>query len=178
MFIIFAPVAGLVMERIRIRWVVSGVMGALFLSAWIIVLINVAKPIFSTLSIFYPQNRNFLHYMMGQAPQTTYLNYEGIASVLKKTGCKNIGLIMGPDENEYLLWVAINPSADPAIRIESVLVNNASAAFKYPLGDFVPDAIIAINDDRPAVLLGNNIYQMVWHNTGDGKQISIFMKGP
>ena len=178
MFVMFSPIAGFVMERIKISWVVSGTMGALFLSAWVIVLVNVSKPIISTLSIFYPQNRDFLHFMMANSPQSTYLEYEGIAGVLKKMECRNIGLIMGPDENEYLLWTVLNPTADPAVRIESVLVNNASAALKYPLGDFIPDVIIAINDDRTVVNWENNNYQMVWHNQAEGKKVSILLKSP
>jgi len=177
-FVLFSPLAGLMMERIKINGVLSGTMGVLFLSAWVIVLINVAKPVFSTLSIFYPQNRDFLHFMMAEFPQSTYLKYEGIAATLHKMGCKNIGLIMGPDENEYLLWAALNPSSDPKIRIESLLVNNASASLKYPLGDFIPDAIIAVDDARPWLNWGNDVYQVVWRSGAEGKKISILMKGP
>jgi len=176
MFIIFAPLAGLVIEKVHIRWIVSGAMGALFLSAWVLVFINVNKPIFSTLSIFYPQNRDFLHFITTPSPQSTYLEYEGVSQVLKKMGCKNIGLIMQADENEYLLWVALNPTADPSMRIESVLVDNASAGIKYPRGDFFPDAIIAINDDRSGVLWQNTTYPAVWHSAIEGRQISVFLK--
>ena len=176
MFVIFAPLAGLVLEKIKVKWIVSGTMGALFLSAWIIVLINISKPIFSTLSIFYPQNRDFLHFMMTSSPQSIYLEYEGIAQALHKMGSKNVGLIMGPDENEYLFWVVLNPSAAPTMRIESVLVGNGSASLKYPLGEFVPDAIIAIDDERSIVNWVNNAYQVVWHNAGKDKKISILLK--
>jgi hypothetical protein len=176
MFVIFAPLAGFVIEKVKIRWIVSGAMGTLFLSAWVLVFINVNKPIFSTLSIFYPQNRDFLHFMRTPSPQSTYLEYEGISQVLKKMGCKNIGLIMGSDENEYLLWVALNPTVDSLMRIESVLVNNASASLKYPRGDFFPDAIIAIDDDRPGVVWKNITYPVVWHSAAEGRKISVFLR--
>ena len=64
------------------------------------------------------------------------------------------------------------------MRIESVLVDNASADLNYPRGEFVPEAIIAINDDRASVKWGNNIYRSVWHNDGTGKRLSILMKSP
>jgi 4-amino-4-deoxy-L-arabinose transferase-like glycosyltransferase len=178
LFVIFTPLAGFVLERVKMRWIVSGVMGAFFLSAWVIILINVSKPILNPASIFYPQDRTFLHFIRVDSPQSVYMEYEGIASVLKKMGCKNIGVIMGQSDLEYLLWVVLNPSADPAMRIESILVNNPTASLKYPLGDFVPDAIIQLHDDRSLVNWENNTYQEVWHNTVEGERFSILMKRP
>ena len=176
MFVVFAPLAGFVLERIRARWIVSGMMGTLVLLAWVIILINVNKPILSSMSIFYPQDREFLHFIREEAAQSLYLDYGTIANALKKMGCKNIGLIMGQGEAEYLLWVALNPSAGSSMRIESILVDNASANLKYPLGDFVPDAVISINDDRTVVNWANHVYQVVWHNEIPIRKISILLR--
>jgi hypothetical protein len=178
MFVIFAPLAGYVLERIKTRWLVSGIMGGLFLSAWVFVFLNVSKQICSTMSVFRLENRPGLYFIRGGSPQATFEEYQVIAYSIKKMGLKNIGLITKNDEPEYLLWVALNPTADRSMRIESVLVSNASADLNYPLGDFIPDAIISINDDRPGVSLGNNIYQMVWHNEIGKRRVSILMKSP
>ena len=177
-FVIFAPVAGFVMEKIKSRWIVSGVMGGLFLMAWVIVLINVSKPIFNSMSIFRPQDRTFLHFIRAESSQETYVKYELIAVALKKMGCKNIGLVMPASDWEYLLWVMLNPRSDPSIRIEEMFVNNASSALKYPLGDFLPDVIIAIDDDRGVIVWENNIYQAVWRSEPKGKRLSVLMKRP
>lgn len=178
MFVIFAPLAGYVLERVRIRWIVSGIMGVLFLSAWVFVFLNGAKQIFSSMSIFNQQNRPGLYFIRGTNAQANFSEHQVIAQAIHKMGCKKIGLIMGQYDIEYFLWVALNPSSDPSMRIESIFVNNASANLKYPLGDFVPDVIIAYDDDRPWVNWGNNIYQVVWHNEIERKKISILMKNP
>jgi 4-amino-4-deoxy-L-arabinose transferase-like glycosyltransferase len=178
MFVIFSPLAGFVIERIKFKWIISSIMGILFFTAWLMILINVNKPILGSISIFYPEDRPFLHFIRVEASQPTYLEYASITQVLKKLGCKNIGLIMGPGDLEYLLWTALNPASDPSIRIESIFVSNASSTLKYPRGDFVPDAIIALNDDRPWVSLGNNMYQVVWSSASTGKKISILLKNP
>jgi 4-amino-4-deoxy-L-arabinose transferase-like glycosyltransferase len=178
LFVIFAPLAGFVIERIMVRWLVTGIMGMLFLSAWVIVLIDANKPIFNSMSIFYPQDRPFLHFIRAESAQSIYLAYEEIGIGLKKMGCKNIGLIMGQGDLEYLIWVALNPAADHAMRIESIYVSNASAALPYPLGDFSPDAIIAHDDDRQEINWGNNTYRVIWHNETVGKKISVLLKAP
>lgn len=178
MFVIFSPIAGLVMERIRARWLTSALMGGLFLSGWIIVVINVSKPIFSTLSIFYPQNRDFLHYILLDHGQSDYLTDQGLAQIIHKMGVKNIGLIMGPCETEYPLWMALNPTLDGAMRIESVLVKNSSADFKYPLGAFTPDVILEFDEERPWVNWNNHTYQMIWHHEEQGRAVGMLVKSP
>jgi hypothetical protein len=69
--------------------------------------------------------------------------YEAAAGVVGDTGCRRVGLILGWDGWEYPLWTLLRARLDPGLRIEHVLVQNASRRFASPEAD-APCALVAV----------------------------------
>ncbi|NJL86468.1 MAG: hypothetical protein HC886_11570 [Leptolyngbyaceae cyanobacterium SM1_1_3] len=77
-------------------------------------------------------------------------DYSEAAAFIQAQTCSNIGLKLSGNAWEYPLWVMLDNQAKPALRIEHVEVNNASAMKVETQGDrrFLPCAIVA--DDAEA----------------------------
>jgi hypothetical protein len=70
--------------------------------------------------------------------------YRDVAAFVRTAGFRRVGLVFGPDDWEYPLWILLTPRSPGDIRIEHVSVTNATATFRYPLGPFQPDALIGV----------------------------------
>jgi hypothetical protein len=73
----------------------------------------------------------------------TYFFYKTAADLVKHSGCKEVGLMIGSDDWESPLWPMLDVPGS-GIRLEHVFVSNGLERVKYPLGDFTPCAIIDI----------------------------------
>ena len=80
--------------------------------------------------------------------------------------------------NNYPLWVLLkenHPTKD--WRIEHVLVNNLSRNLSYPLGDFVPCAVIDIMDNPSNIVLSNGNYKKIWNfQTKEGLKSAVYIQ--
>jgi hypothetical protein len=151
LFILFCPVAGVVLERFLKKIIV--IVGILFfLGAMPWLFLNDQHPWVGGYSIWHqPKPAQYFYKRPAMA-----LPYVEIAAYLKSIGCQQIGLLIGEDDWEYPWWGLL---AGKGTRIEHVRVNNPSASLKYPLGDFRPCGIIAIGTQAsPFVTVGNSIY--------------------
>jgi hypothetical protein len=78
-----------------------------------------------------------------------FYNHSGIglsffltAKAVAESGCKQVGLRFGEDTWEYPFWAYLNKGGAP-IRMEHVMVENASGKIPYPAGDFLPCVIVS-----------------------------------
>lgn len=79
-------------------------------------------------------------------------------------GCRCVGLEIGPDDGEYLLWLALKaPDALPP-RIEHVSVRNRSwmKSEISPFAGFAPCAVISLSPGNGVSPAGNLLFAQVW----------------
>jgi hypothetical protein len=72
--------------------------------------------------------------------------YEAAANVVEGMGCKRVGLILGGDGWEYPLWPLLQARLGEGLRMEHVLVQNASTRFAAPVRP-APCALLVVGQD-------------------------------
>jgi len=151
LFILFCPVAGVVLEHfLKQKSIVLGAF--LFLGSMPWLFLNNQHPWAGGYSIW-RQPKPFQYFY--KRPDLA-LPYVTIARYIKSIDCRQIGLIMGEDTWEHPWWVLL---ADKGVRIEHVEVGNRSASLKYPLGDFQPCALISFdNPALPLMMVDSSMY--------------------
>lgn len=101
--------------------------------------------------------------------------YMGAASFLKSRKCPQIGLSVGGNDPEYLLWAALRETANYGVRLEHVNVHNVSTprSRSYPITDFIPCAIVS-TEPHPSKEMATDVgvYAQKWSLT----PVSVFMK--
>ncbi len=143
-FILFCPVAGVVMDRISrpMRWVVA----VLFIAAMPYLFLNTNHPWFGSSSIW--QQSMTAQTFRGKKFESSYRQ---AAVQLGEKNCGQVGIVLGGGDWEYPLWVLLKeqyPAKD--LRIEHVQVTNASSQLLYPLGPFNPCAVLTLKGDTLA----------------------------
>ena len=69
--------------------------------------------------------------------------YEAAAEVMSDMGCKRVGLVLGGDDWEYPFWPLLRVRVGTDLRMEHVLVQNASGRLAPPVPD-VPCALLVV----------------------------------
>jgi hypothetical protein len=72
--------------------------------------------------------------------------YEAAASIVEGMACKRVGLVFGGDGWEYPLWPLLQARLGAGLRMEHVLVQNASARFAAPMSS-APCALLVVGRD-------------------------------
>jgi hypothetical protein len=89
----------------------------------------------------------------------------GAARAVAAKQCRRIGLEMGPDDPEHLIWISLREAgiSDAQIRIEHVHVTNKSArkALEPPFAGFLPCAVITLSPRGAAPAAGES-YAAEW----------------
>ncbi|NLO90696.1 MAG: hypothetical protein GX410_01720 [Elusimicrobia bacterium] len=93
---------------------------ALASSYWL--LCNVRKPVLARHNIF--NMPRWEQYLLGRPGNGG--NYLAVAELVRKSGCGDIGLVLGPDSWEYPFWLLLSP--DGSRRLEHVEVSNISGS--------------------------------------------------
>jgi len=92
--------------------------------------------------------------------------YIDAADYVKGCACKDVGLIIPDDYWEYPFWVLLKGGNSKVSRIEHVFINGgaSSQVKRYPLGDFNPCMVIAVNMifDSKITLNGGIAYREVF----------------
>jgi hypothetical protein len=169
LFILFCPVAGVVLEYfLKQRSVALGILFFLGAIPWLF--LNNEHPWLGKFSIWdTPKPAQYFYKRPALA-----LPYHATMAYLKSLNCRQIGLSNGENDWEYPWWSFL---AGKGVRIEDVNVNNPSAALKYPLGDFQPCAIIFTGTEPPAfVMVHDAIYGMDASVPAGDTKITIFLK--
>jgi len=141
LFVLLAPVAAYVLERIKFRIIALIIIFVFFILAIPYLTDGHPRHLWGSQS-FLKKSRaaNLLSYSGASSED---LNID-IKNKLHAMGCDQIGLLMGEDDWDYPFYAFLNPHQKGSIRIEHVLIDNLTKDVQYPLGDFSPCAIIGI----------------------------------
>jgi len=168
-FILFCPVAGMVLEHfLNKKSVVVGFV--LFLAALPWMFFNQQHPWIGQDSIwrqpkmaqyFYKRPYLALPYLVG-------------AGYLKSTGCRQVGLLISAGTWEYPWWTFLQ---GPHFRMEHVQVANPSGTLPYPLGDFQPCALVVSGVElKPYFMVGRGVYAPAWAMPAGDDKVTIFLR--
>jgi 4-amino-4-deoxy-L-arabinose transferase-like glycosyltransferase len=148
LFVLFAPVAGLALAALPLRWIANGVALVLIVATLPWFLANDNRPLAGANSIFttsraaqYFANRPYLRE-----------SYFEAASVVRAVGCTDVGLVSSHDDWEYPLWIVLRDAAGSPARLEHVFVRNSTSSVANPTAAFHPCAIVSINPTINAAL--------------------------
>jgi hypothetical protein len=171
LFVLFCPVAGIVLEHFLKKKSII-IAGLLFLAALPWMFLNQQHPWFGEASIWrQPKMAQYFYKRPNMA-----LPYVASAGYLKSMGCRQVGLLIGGENWEYPWWKFLQ---GPGLRIEHVLVSNQSGNLKYPLGDFQPCAIIVLGQEtKPYFIVGGGIYAPAWGMPAGSDKVTIFLRKP
>jgi hypothetical protein len=140
-FVLFAPVAGVVLggfNRLKLGYVVIGL---LFIGAlpWLFSIYS--RPLVTTAASDPGQksilsaSRHDLYYSNAPSERAVYAE---LTDVIKSQGCNEVGVMLRGDDPEYLLWMLMGAPRSPA-RLEWIV---SGPTDRYSPADFKPCAII------------------------------------
>lgn len=161
LFLMFSPLFGLACERVpRVGRVLAA---ALLLNALPWVLYNQCRPLLGPRSVLTSGREQQLFANFVNSAQMSRA-YGGAQAFLKERQCGRIGLLAGNDGYEYPLWGLLDGSFAREVRIEHVLVSNASSTAGIErLEGWEPCAIVllgAVTADR--IRFHQREYRLEW----------------
>jgi len=119
LLVLGSPVAGLVLEHVWPRRAAGAMMVLLLACAIPVVVDNFTTPLAGHKGIFHVKRVD----QRFHSDRPMRRHYQRIAEAVRASGCRNVGLLIAPNEPEYPLWVMLRQSV-PGVRIEHVQVNN------------------------------------------------------
>lgn len=133
---------GVMLERVFPRWL-----------RWIVIVILVAaalpylinaypRALLGKKSVFFKPREAQYFAMDGSRHQS----YARAADLLAASSCRDIGLVIGPDDWEYPLWPMLFVRGVKNFRLEHVQVRGVLGEIQYPLGRFSPCAMVKTNE--------------------------------
>jgi 4-amino-4-deoxy-L-arabinose transferase-like glycosyltransferase len=161
LFILWAPLLGLMISRTRHDKTANILMVSLIVMALPLVFYNKSKPFLGKINVF-TTNRNQQYFEYRPELAGPYIE---AAQILSGLHCSDIGLDIGLDDWEYPLWVLLREKTNGVIRMEHVNVTNISQRKNdvNHLSTFNPCAIFAVNSDPPnTVSIGDIVYLREW----------------
>lgn len=169
--VLSTPFIAIVLEKVHHR---AGTIIActliIFSLPW--VLDNTSRPILSKDNSIVTKDRNEQYF--ANTPGM-YFSYRRAAEEIANSGCKDVGLVMGPNSWEYPLWALWAASKNENIRVEHVNVKNSSEQFDYPLGAFDPCAVIGDDTKETSRMTVNN---QTYVKINQWAFLGIFRKDP
>jgi hypothetical protein len=142
LFLLVAPIAGAAAGAVRSgKWVAEA--GAILLVAclpW--ALLNATRPLVGPESVL--ATPRFAQLFAGRPALQPPL--ADAARSVAASGCRRIGLEIGPDDPEYLVWASLEETGVRHVRIEHVGVTNRSGELsrRPPYAGFVPCAVVVL----------------------------------
>jgi hypothetical protein len=74
--------------------------------------------------------------------------YTNAANYIKRSGARDIGLIVGGDSYEYPLWVLLDDLAAEGHRIEHIDVENSTRKTAVPSTGFDPELVVVVDLEK------------------------------
>ena len=122
LFVIGIPLIAVAMDRLNSILVGVPVVLSLLLLSYPWVTQNMTRPAIGPYSVFSFDRTRLLFIHQGYLIQP----YSGLTQSMRECGCNELGLVFGPDDWEYPLWVLMRQHAGAEPRIDHVRVSNAS----------------------------------------------------
>lgn len=166
LFLLAAPIAGAAFGAVRSgKWV--AVIGAVLLACslpW--ALSNATRPLAGSESVLTtPRLAQLFAARPALAPPLAEA-----ARTVAASGCRQIGLEIGPDDPEYLVWASLEAAGARPERLEHVRVANRSSllAAQPPFASFVPCAVIVLSPPGAPPAAGE-VFSRDW----EGGRVSV-----
>lgn len=125
------------------------------------VLKNQLRPLVGKNNIFL-SDRHDLYFFGRQHLQPSY---EGAGDFLVQSSCNKIGLVMGNDNPEYLVWVVLKNRFPEGFLLGQINVTNESnsLAEQPPYKSFEPCRILVIGRKySPQIFYNDRVFQKEW----------------
>jgi hypothetical protein len=171
LFILWSPLMGLLLSRIRAQWIANLCIVLLLSAAIPYLLYNSNRPMMGRQSILLT-SRTKLYF---RHRPSLYQPYLRSVRFLSNSQCSEIGLMLARDDWEYPFWVLLGEDSKRALHIEHVNVTNVSQIKyeEYPFNVFTPCAVIVVGDNPPnEVHVGQVTYLLEWLSA----PIGVFMQ--
>jgi hypothetical protein len=155
LFVLGAPVAGVVLERLK-PTVLAVVLLMLGAASVYFLAMNPAHPLVGRRAVF---KTAWADQRVAHADPA----YVGATRFVTSTGCLRVGLALGSNDREYIFW-ALLADARWSGTLEPVMVGNVSARMADPAATpFRPCAIIRLADSPVETLkVGEQSYRSAW----------------
>jgi 4-amino-4-deoxy-L-arabinose transferase-like glycosyltransferase len=169
LFVLYAPLLGIVLTENLPKWSLSGVAILCVLYAGYWTNCNQTRP-FSVHFFQMPREEQYFLNL----PQLS-ANYEELVETIASTGCHSIGLVIAENSWEYPLWALLKDRGYEA-RIEHVYVSNPTAA--APTQPFTPCLLVFIDADRPDLAAEVATEFPIEESYGTGRIRLLMKEGP
>lgn len=171
LFVLWSPLIGLSLSKIRLHQVANLCVVTLIVGALPFLLINQSRPIIGQESIL-AHSRTDLYF---RNLPSLIEPYKNSTRFVLKAQCSDIGLVVGIDDWEYPFWVLLQENYNRTIRIEHVNVENISQikSLANPFNTFTPCAIFVLSNDLPNEI---NIRDVSYLRKMIFNSIGVFMK--
>lgn len=139
-FLLAAPLPALALRGVAPRGAAGAGLALLLALSGVWIAKNERKPLSGPRSVFRSSRLNLAFRSRPdlQAPLMA------AAELLRREGCRRIGIVFGKDDPEYLLWTVLDAAPGGDTRIDHVAVQNPSAFIHDELRP--PDAVVSLND--------------------------------
>jgi hypothetical protein len=169
LFVLWAPIIGLVLSIISPRRLTGALMVVLLLCALPYALTNSQRPLMGSRTIF-TRPRSVQYFSENEPAGSLYLE---ASRFLLARNCVDIGLLLGWNSYEYPLWVLIQQRR-PEVRFEHVDVRNVSAALslRARYEHFNPCAVFvtadSVQSDEKVIQVNGAQYLRKWERGSVG----------
>lgn len=174
-FILFCPIMGMVLADLLKPRISQYLLLLIFLIAIPYLGLNDLRPLIGVKSIF-TNDRVSLYFAARSPLKKDYLE---VANLISQQRCENIGIIQRQDSWEYPLWILINQSAQKAVVMRNVNVENPSRIAEDAADrSFDPCAIVTMGLKRvPQLTVKNQTYiANQWTSTDFFDPTQVFFK--
>jgi 4-amino-4-deoxy-L-arabinose transferase-like glycosyltransferase len=126
LFVLVAPIVGVILAGMRTRVLPRAIAIILILSSIPYLVGNVSRPMAGEHNIFTePRSTQYF------ANRSDLLHpYSEAAEVIRSQSCANIGVLIGPDDWEYPLWTLLSIGQDREYHLTHVFVDNSSSKYQ------------------------------------------------
>jgi hypothetical protein len=150
LFILFAPVAGIMLSEIRQTRIAGSVATLLTIATLPWIFCNISRPIYRVPLLarhasIIKDSRRQLYFNTNVESAGPYL---AVIDTINRRGSRNVGLESGGNPCEYPIWMLTRTKGLDGPRIEHVKVQNASRSLN--MTPFKPDIVVVMDDDGNA----------------------------
>lgn len=160
MFVLFSPLAGLVLGQLSRKGLANASILLLLFASLPWVFGNTIRPIWGKYSILTtPRIEQYLCNKPDLRP-----HYEAASELIKNNRMKEIGLYMIGNAGEYPLWKYLEENIGKDFRLRHVVVKNDSQkkSLLAPHRDFLPEIIVSLYRKETELEIKGEKFELIW----------------
>lgn len=160
MFVLFSPLAGVVLGELCRKGLANASILLLLFASLPWLLGNTIRPLWGKYSILTaPRVEQYLCNKPDLRP-----HYEAASKFIENNRFKEIGLYMIGNAGEYPLWKYLEESIGKEFRLRHVAVNNDSGkkSLQAPHRDFLPEVIVSLHRQEEQLEIKGKRFELLW----------------